>query len=86
MSFYNPYMKGPDFGAGISGAAQNIIQMLLLKKFMGGGQKPLALGMPTPGAPTGQTTMPQNMTMQMPGQDESQLQMFLSYLRSQGLL
>jgi hypothetical protein len=33
MSFYNPNMKGPDFGQGISSAMEQLVQMLALKKY-----------------------------------------------------
>ena len=32
MSFYNPYMRGPDFGAGVSGLTNKIMQMLMMQK------------------------------------------------------
>lgn len=32
MSFYNPFMKGPDFGAGLSDIAGQVMQMMMMKK------------------------------------------------------
>ena len=54
-SFYNPYMKNPDWGAGISGMASQIMQALLMKSMMGGRQQPpqtpmgMGQGMPQTG-------------------------------------
>ena len=39
-NYYNPFMKGPDWGAGIAGTSNNILQMLLMKKLMGQGNDP----------------------------------------------
>ena len=37
-SFYNPYQKGPDFGQGIGDIAQQIMQILMMKKMFPGQQ------------------------------------------------
>ena len=33
--FYNPYMKGPDFGSGIGDTAQNAMMAMLIRKYLG---------------------------------------------------
>jgi hypothetical protein len=56
MSFYNPYMKTPDFGQGTQDIMNQIMQFMLMKQMMGpqGGQPG--------GAPPGQTQMPPPMS------------------------
>jgi hypothetical protein len=39
MSFYNPYMSGPDWGQGIGDIASQITQMLMIKKMFPDGKK-----------------------------------------------
>ena len=39
MSFYNPYQKGPDFGQGMGDIAQQIMQILMMKKMFPGQQQ-----------------------------------------------
>src|SRR5574343_601676 len=34
-NFFNPYMKGPDWGAGLSGTANDILQWLVMKQMFG---------------------------------------------------
>ena len=51
MSFYNPLKQGPDWGQGLQGLFQNIMQAMMMKKMMGGGGQP-----PTP--TLGQTPTP----------------------------
>jgi len=38
MSFYNPYMKGPDFGAGFQDIMSQIAMMLMMSKLAGPGK------------------------------------------------
>ena len=54
-NFYNPFMAQPDYGAGIAGTGQDIMQMLMMKKLMGGEQ---------PQSQLGQTPLPQQSPMQ----------------------
>ena len=56
-NFYNPFMKGPDFGSGIAGTGQDIMQMLMMKKLMGGESTPSQTTL-------GQTPLPQQSPMQ----------------------
>lgn len=45
MSFYNPYMKGPDWGQGISDVINDLKMKKLIEQIMGGqqgGQQPNA--------------------------------------------
>ena len=37
MSFYSPYQSKPDYGQGLGDIATQIMQFLLMKKYMGGG-------------------------------------------------
>ena len=39
MSFYNPLMKTPDWGAGTSGVLDKFTQMMLLRQMLGMGKK-----------------------------------------------
>jgi len=39
MSFYNPNMKGPDWGQGLQGLMQNIMMAMMMKKMFPGGSK-----------------------------------------------
>jgi hypothetical protein len=55
MSFYNPYMKDPDWGAGISGLSSQIMQMLMMQKMFPEQEKSM-----------GQTQLPQQGMMQKP--------------------
>lgn len=47
MSFFNPYMKGPDIGQGAGDLMGQIMQMLMMKK-MGGGQQTQQVPTPLP--------------------------------------
>ena len=66
-SFYNPYMKTPDYSQGANGIMQQIMQILMMKQMMGGQQ-----GQPTSGGqnfigpqqPTTQTGLPQMPSQQ----------------------
>jgi hypothetical protein len=37
QAFYNPTQKGPAFGQGMAQTGQNAMQMMFLKKLLGGG-------------------------------------------------
>ena len=37
MSFYNPYMKGPDFAQGINDMVSKLMQMMMMKQVFGRG-------------------------------------------------
>jgi hypothetical protein len=39
MSFYNPYMKTPDWGQGISDIGNQLMLMMMLKRMMGPSEK-----------------------------------------------
>jgi hypothetical protein len=52
MSFYSPYMKGPDFASGIGDISSQIMQMLMMKKMFPDGKKSM-----------GETAVPQQSMM-----------------------
>jgi hypothetical protein len=52
-SFYNPYQKGPDFGQGIGDIANQIMQVLMMKKMFPGQQQQATLGQTPLGLPGG---------------------------------
>ena len=64
-NFYNPFMKPPDWGAGIAGTSNNILQMLLMKKLMGGGDAKTELGQ----TPLQQPQSPMQKSAEMANQD-----------------
>jgi len=57
MSFYNPYMKGPDIGGGMSDIVGQILQILMMKKMFPAGSmpsySPVSRNIPQPGATMG---------------------------------
>jgi hypothetical protein len=57
MSFYSPYMKGPDFASGIGDISSQIMQMLMMKKMFPDGK-----------SPAGATPLPQRGGQGMMGQ------------------
>ena len=52
MSFYNPYSKYPDVGQGVSDLVMQFIQMMMMNKYMGGGEGKKAGAGKGNGAPT----------------------------------
>jgi len=59
MSFYNPYSPKPQIGQGIQDMMNQIMQIMMLKKMMGGGQgQTQSLGQtPMPGNALGSASM-----------------------------
>lgn len=96
--FYNPYMKGPDFGSGIGDTAQNAMMAMMIRKYlMGGpqtqevGQTPLGRDNPMGGV-MGQAPQelqggqfPGGQQGQMNPQMMAQLQALMEYLRQSGM-
>ena len=75
-SFYNPYMKTPDYSQGANGIMQQIMQILMMKQMMGGQQGQQSVGTTPTGLPQlgGQYSM-QSPQSQAPGSMSSQGQM-----------
>jgi len=68
MSFYNPYMKTPDFGQGMQDLVNQILQMLMMKQMMGQGRQQ----QPTPPPQAGGNMMT-GAGMQAPPQQMPQM-------------
>jgi hypothetical protein len=56
MSFYNPYSKYPDVSQGVGDLFSQLMQMMLMKKYMGGSGGPTTTQLgPTPVPQQGQS-------------------------------
>jgi hypothetical protein len=83
-SFYNPYMKGPDFGGGLGELGMQILQLLMAQRMFPQGQKTQVAPTPLPttgaGAPFSRPPVQQPPPQMGAGPNMRELQSLLALL------